>query len=77
MAPYYQGYDPNFKLNTDDIKGIQALYGTISIVNQPEFQTSRVKIQNRNNQKLKSLQKPKLVESEYVNIFIRKKNGET
>ena len=27
MAPYYQGYQPSFKLPTDDIKGIQRLYG--------------------------------------------------
>eukprot|EP00918_Siedleckia_nematoides_P030462 GHVU01065998.1.p1 GENE.GHVU01065998.1~~GHVU01065998.1.p1 ORF type:complete len:526 (-),score=42.79 GHVU01065998.1:330-1874(-) len=27
MAPYYQGYDPNFKLSDDDIAAIQSLYG--------------------------------------------------
>ena len=27
MAPYYQAYDPDFKLHTDDIQGIRAIYG--------------------------------------------------
>ncbi|KAJ8942861.1 hypothetical protein NQ314_009924 [Rhamnusium bicolor] len=27
MAPFYRGYDPLFSLDTDDIEGIQALYG--------------------------------------------------
>jgi len=28
MAPFYKGWDPNLTLDTDDIKAIQALYGT-------------------------------------------------
>ena len=27
MAPFYRGYDPNFKLDQDDINGIRYLYG--------------------------------------------------
>ena len=29
MAPYYQGFQPRFSLNTDDVRGIQSLYGNI------------------------------------------------
>ena len=27
MAPTYQGFDPDFQLHTDDISGVQSLYG--------------------------------------------------
>ncbi|XP_022251649.1 matrix metalloproteinase-16-like [Limulus polyphemus] len=30
MAPFYRGYDPNYKLDEDDILAIQVLYGTRS-----------------------------------------------
>ncbi|ELT91654.1 hypothetical protein CAPTEDRAFT_219025 [Capitella teleta] len=35
MAPYYQGYDPNFSLHDDDVRAIQSLYGS----NQPAAPT--------------------------------------
>ncbi len=27
MAPYYRGYQPGFKLDSDDVSAIQSLYG--------------------------------------------------
>ena len=29
MAPFYKGYSRDFKLNSDDIEAIQALYGRV------------------------------------------------
>jgi predicted Zn-dependent protease len=29
MLPFYGGYDPNYKLNYDDIRGAQSLYGKL------------------------------------------------
>ena len=31
MFPSYEGYRPNLDLNSDDIKGIQALYGPAQV----------------------------------------------
>ncbi|XP_050408957.1 matrix metalloproteinase-24 [Patella vulgata] len=39
MAPYYQGYDPNYKLEFDDKRGIQTLYGASR--RQPARTTAR------------------------------------
>jgi len=30
MYPYYRGYDSNFHLDQDDIRGIRALYGQLA-----------------------------------------------
>ena len=34
MQPFYTGYDPNYQLHSDDIRGIQSLYGMFN----PYFQ---------------------------------------
>jgi len=31
MAPYYKGYDPEFELHSDDVKGIQRIYGMLHL----------------------------------------------
>jgi hypothetical protein len=32
MAPYYRGYDPNYKLHSDDIYRMRNLYGKMFII---------------------------------------------
>lgn len=36
MAPYYRGYQPSFKLHTDDVEAIQSLYGSGDQSSPPE-----------------------------------------
>ncbi|XP_053657492.1 matrix metalloproteinase-16 isoform X2 [Cherax quadricarinatus] len=38
MAPFYRGYEPSFKMDEDDISGIQALYGVKSARPTPATQ---------------------------------------
>ncbi|XP_067014359.2 matrix metalloproteinase-14 isoform X2 [Anabrus simplex] len=40
MAPFYRGYEPAFTLHTDDIEGIQALYGKKSRTSPSSTSTS-------------------------------------
>merc|ERR1719342_2009979 len=35
MAPFYRGWDPAFKLHSDDIRGIQSLYGKPAVTTSP------------------------------------------
>jgi len=44
MAPFYRGWDPNFKLHADDIQGIQSLYGKPRSTTSPPivFPTTKV-----------------------------------
>jgi len=32
MAPFYRGYDPNFKLDMDDVLAAQELYGKLRFI---------------------------------------------
>merc|ERR1711872_492183 len=44
MAPFYRGWDPNFRLHADDIQGIQSLYGKPRSTTSPPivFPTTKV-----------------------------------
>ena len=44
MAPFYRGWDPNFKLNADDKRAIQALYGKKRDSPREIFTTSRPRV---------------------------------
>nr|BBE38633.1 matrix metalloproteinase [Pinctada fucata] len=46
MYPWYQGYDPNFKLPYDDIRGIQTIYGGVGSLPRPPPQTPRPRTPN-------------------------------
>ena len=35
MAPFYRGFEPHFKLDVDDVLGIQSLYGKNSVPAKP------------------------------------------
>jgi len=35
MAPFYRGWEPAFKLHSDDIRGIQSLYGKPPVTTSP------------------------------------------
>ena len=39
MAPYYQGYDPNFVLPQDDIDAIHSLYGNLTVAQHLQLNT--------------------------------------
>lgn len=41
MAPFYRGFDPSFRLDSDDIQGIQTLYGRKSVVGSGPVTTTR------------------------------------
>merc|ERR1711892_622960 len=47
MAPFYRGWDPNFKLNADDKRAIQALYGKKRDSPREIFTTSRPRVFNQ------------------------------
>ncbi|XP_059614020.1 matrix metalloproteinase-14 isoform X2 [Phlebotomus argentipes] len=52
MAPFYRGYDPHFRLDSDDVQGIQALYGrkTSSGATTPTRTTPRTPVHRVNDE---------------------------
>ncbi len=43
MFPSYEGYRPNLDLNSDDIKGIQALYGPAQVKTRFKLRKKRIR----------------------------------
>jgi hypothetical protein len=44
MAPFYKGWDPNMKLDGDDVKAIQALYGEKAAKPSPKVRIDSLRI---------------------------------
>ncbi|XP_063700125.1 matrix metalloproteinase-14 isoform X2 [Culicoides brevitarsis] len=62
MAPFYRGYDPVFRLDSDDIQGIQALYGRKSSGSpqQPTIKTTRRPTVVQNDEQNELCKSPKV-----------------